>query len=242
MIEYEAPKYVTLKRDIIKNINDEKYVAGEMIPSERELMDLYNVSRITVRNAVADLVNEGYLYKIQGKGTFLKNDHVTQDLFSLTSCTQDIIKLGKTPSRKVVSSKVAKADDALQKKLKINSNDKVFMLERIYYANDEPINFTQTFLPYKYIKGIENYDFSKASLYEVIENKYNIKITQATRTVEAVIAHDEICDYLSVKSGVPLLLFKCVTYGLVNKKNVPVETFNCYYRSDHFSFFINQVR
>lgn len=242
MNQYDVPKYITLKNNIIKNINEQIYSCGQMIPSERELIELFNMSRITVRKAISDLVNEGYLYKVQGKGTFVKDEKEKQDLFSLTSCTQDIIKLGKTPSRKVITSKVVDADNKVCEKLNIKSNDKIFILQRIYYADNEPINFTQTCLPYKYINGIESYDFSKASLYDVLESKYEIKITHATRTVQAVVANDVICNYLEIKKGDPLLLFNCVTYGIVNSKTIPIEAFRCYYRSDHFSFFINQIK
>ena len=75
---------------------------SELVPSERELMAMFQVSRITVRKAVEELEQEGYLYKVQGKGTYVKGDQNSQDLFSITSCTQDVVRLGMTPSRKVV--------------------------------------------------------------------------------------------------------------------------------------------
>mgnify|MGYP003422710141 CR=1 FL=1 len=97
MRDTAIPKYVEVKRSIIQDINDEVFRVGEMIPSERELIELFDVSRITVRKAVSELENEGYLYKIQGKGTFVKEEQKKQNLFSLTSCTQDVIRLGMTP-------------------------------------------------------------------------------------------------------------------------------------------------
>jgi len=88
----KAPKYYILKNTLIKKINDEELIDDHMIPSERELISTYGVSRITVRRAIDELVNEGYLYKIQGKGTYVKGDKGKQDLFSITSCTTDILK------------------------------------------------------------------------------------------------------------------------------------------------------
>ena len=241
-MEYQVPKYFVVKRDIIEHINNEVYKVGELIPSERDLMENFDVSRITIRKALDELEQEGYLYKIQGKGTYVKGEQNRQNLFSLTSCTQDVIRLGMTPRRKLISSDIIAADKKRQNRLNLKDGDRVLRLVRVYYANDDPINYTITYLPYKYIEGIEKFDFSVLSLYDVLENHYQIKMTRAVRTVEAVIPHDEICDLLSVDNEVPLLLFQCTTYGLVNEKELPIETFKCYYRSDKFSFYINQVR
>lgn len=236
------PKYLIVKKTIISNIDNGIYHPGEMLPSERELIESLNVSRITVRRALSELEDEGYIYRVQGKGSYVKGEQNRQDLFSLTSCTQDIIRLGMTPSRHVIDMQVMKADKKRQNELQLNDNEKVFHLERVYLADDQPINLTSTYLPYKYLEGIEKFDFSKLSLYDVLENKYNIRIKRATRFVEAVLAHDEVCELLDVQNNVPLILFRCIIYGEVNGKETPIETFKCYYRSDRFSFCINQVR
>lgn len=238
----KLPKYYMVKKTIIQKINDEEFPVNTLIPSERELMASFDVSRITVRKAVEELEQEGYLYKVQGKGTYVKGDQNSQDLFSITSCTKDVLRLGMTPSRKVLTCEIVTADKSRQRRLNLADEEKVFCLSRIYYADEEPINVTTAYLPYKYMPGIEQYDFSAESLYEVLEEKYGIAITRAKRTVEAVLAHDEIAEFLDVETGVPLLLFQCITSGLVAGKEVPIETFKCYYRTDRFKFYINQVK
>lgn len=242
MEEFKLPKYYLVKKAIVEKIDNEEFPIGALIPSERELMAILDVSRITVRRAIEELEQEGYLYKVQGKGTYVKGDQNSQDLISITSCTQDVERLGMKPSREVLRAEVMMADKKRQRKLNIGDNDKVFFLSRIYYADDEPINYTRTYLPYKLVKGIETRDFSKESLYDVLEKEYGIALCRANRSVEAIIAHDEIAEYLHVQNGVPLLLFECTTYGLVGGKEIPVETFKCCYRSDRFKFYINQVR
>ncbi|QEY33676.1 GntR family transcriptional regulator [Caproiciproducens galactitolivorans] len=242
MDQIMLPKYYILKQKLIEKIDQEEFKANEMIPSERELIQQYDVSRITVRKAIDELVNEGYLYKVQGKGTFVKSDAYSQDLISITSCTQDVINLGMTPSRKVISASVLEADNKRCRNLELGKNEKVFRLERVYYADSEPINHTVTYLPYKLFPGIEKYDFSKESLYKVLEEKYDIKITKAKRSVEAILAKDKIAEYLDVEPGKPILLFGCITYGISNGKEIPIENFKCCYRSDKFKFYINQVK
>ncbi|MDF2984676.1 MAG: transcriptional regulator [Eubacterium sp.] len=235
------PKYYLVKQKIVEMINNEEIGPDGMIPSERELMSSFGISRITAKKAIDDLVNEGYLYRIQGKGTFVKKDTLDQDLISITSCTQDIVKLGMTPSKRLLTAEVLEADKTRVKKLQLSNGEKVFKVKRVYYANNEPINLTTTYLPCKAFPLIEAYDFGVDSIYDILENKYNTRITKATRTIEAVLAVDEVAKELEVKEGDPILLFRAVTFGMVNGREVPIETFKSFYRSDKFKFYINQV-
>jgi GntR family transcriptional regulator len=231
-----------LKKEIVKKIENDEYFDDQMIPSERELIIFYGVSRITVRKAIDELVNEGYLYRIQGKGTYVKGDTKKQDLFSITSCTADIAKLGMTPSRKVLNVSKIDANSKRSRQLEIDRSEKIVMIDRVYFANQEPINRTVAYLPSKYFPGLEDHDFEKNSLYDVLEKEYNVKITRATRTIEAVLAQDEVAELLDVEEGLPIILFRGITYGIVSGKEVPVETFKCSYRSDKYKFYINQVK
>lgn len=243
MDEIKAPKYYIVKQDIIKRINDNTYKEHETIPSERDLMAMFDVSRITVRKAIEELVNEGYLYRVHGKGTYVKGEGEQNNLVSITSCTEDIERLGHTPRRRVLNKSVIDADAKRKNVLNLSEDDeKIFNLSRIYYADDEPVNYTRTYLPYKYFPDIELFDFSRVSLYKILEEKYNVKITKATRTIEAISAHDKLIDYLDVEENVPLLQFCCTTYGIVNGKEVAIEYFKCCYRTDKFKFYIYQAR
>lgn len=237
-----APKYYIIKQKLIEMINSEEIGPDGQMPSEREIMNMFDVSRITARKAIDDLVNEGYLYRIQGKGTFVKTDEHSQDLISLMSCTEDIRRMGMTPSKKLIEAKVIPADKVRIRKLQLMDGDKVLMLKRVYCADNEPLNYTTTYLPIKLFPGIEKNDFGKESVYSVLENNYKVEITSATRTIEAVLALDDVADVLNIQPGEPLLLFRAVTMGKVNGRQVPIETFKSFYRTDKFKFFINQVR
>lgn len=237
----KIPKYCYLKKQLINKINQEEFKLNELIPSERELIERYDVSRITVRKAIDDLVNQGYLYKVQGKGTYVKSDKYSQNLFSLTSCTQDITSFGMTPGRRVIDMGIETADKKRQRLLQIGNGEKVFFLERVYTADGEPINLTKTYIPYSLVSGIEKFDFSSNSLYETLWSEYGIALTKAVRTIEAAIADEDVSNLLEVEPGIPIILFGCTTQGIVNGTEKPVETFKCHYRSDKFKFYINQV-
>ncbi|MCR4434832.1 MAG: GntR family transcriptional regulator [Clostridiales bacterium] len=237
-----APKYYIVKNKILEMIDKEEIGPDGMVPSERELMNMFEISRITAKKAIDDLVKEGYLYRIQGKGTFVKNDKLNQDLVSITSCTEDIIKMGMTPSKQLLAAEIMPADQARMRKLQLSNGDKVFMVKRVYFADNDPLNLTTTYLPCKLFPGIENYDFGIESIYHILEEKYDTRITKATRTIEAVLAVDEVSEILKIDEGEPILLFRAVTLGVVNGKEVPIETFKSYYRTDKFKFYINQVK
>lgn len=235
-------KYSVVKRRIIEMINSGEYKVDNLIPSERKLMDMFQVSRITVRKAIDDLVNEGYLYRIQGKGTYVKNDEISHDLFSITSCSEEIRSCGMVASSRVISFKAILAVKCISKLLQIADDSLVMRLERIFYANNKPINYTITYLPLSIFPGLEKHDFEKESLYSVIENNYGIKITHAKRTLEAILANEETSKYLKVKPGKPLILFHCETHGEMEGREVVIESFKCYYRTDKHKFYIYQVR
>ncbi len=241
-MEERAPKYYILKKVLEEKIENEEFPADEPIPSERELMEMYQVSRITVRKAVDELVNEGYLYKIQGKGTYVKTDERSSNLFAITSCTEDVVRMGMKPTKKVMVAELVYANAKRAKALEITQEERVFMLGRILFADQEPLNYTVTFLPEKLFPGIDRHSFDRESLYQVLQEEYGVRLTKARRTIEAILARDEVAEYLDIEEGSPIILFRCVTYGIVNGKEIPVENFKCYYRTDKFKFYIDQVR
>lgn len=235
------PKYYQLKKKIIHEIEMGKYTSDGLIPSERRLMEDYQVSRITVRKAIDELVVEGYLYKIQGKGTYVKMEDKGNDLFSLVSCTQAVRSMGMTPTKRVIVSQLLFADKKRARALNLSNTDQVFQLGRVLYANDEPLNYTLTYLPVKLFPGLEKHDFAKVSLYQILAEEYHLNITKAKRTVEAVLVEEDLAQYLDIEVGMPVILFGCTTWGEVNGQELPVESFKCYYRTDKYKFYIDQV-
>ena len=236
------PKYYLIKNSIIEKINNEDLAPHQLLPSERELIEKYNVSRITVRRAIDELVKEGYAYKVPGKGSFVKGDNLKQRLTKVHSYTEEIISQGMTPSRKVLHSEIEEVDIKKMKKLNLHKGDELFVLERIYYADDEPICLTKTVLPYKMFPKIECFDFANNSLYSILENFYNLEITRAAQMLEASVSTNKISHHLDIENGHPLLLFRTTTYGLFDGVEVPFEYFKSYFKTDKIKYFMEQVR
>lgn len=240
MEEERIPKYFALKRELIRQIEEEAFEPDCLIPSERELMEQFQVSRITVRRAIDELVTGGYLYKVQGKGTYVKSDDYSQNLFAITSCTEDVKRLGRNPSKKVVASEIVPADAKRARLLNTAVGDEVFRLERVTMADGEPLNYTITYLPCKLFPGIDKYDFNTQSLYELLEMQYHVKFAKSRRTIEAVLTEEEIAEYLDIEEQMPVILFGSTTYGVVQGREQPIESFKCYYRTDQYKFYLEE--
>ncbi|SDL13045.1 GntR family transcriptional regulator [Natronincola ferrireducens] len=236
------PKYYIIKQDITTMINKGELQPNCIVPSETELMKKYSVSRITARRALDELSMEGYLYKIQGKGTFVKEEIKKQTLSSVQSYTEEILRQGMIPSRKVFSSEIQLASEKIASALEINHKESVFFLERVYYADNLPLCYTKATLPYRFFKDIDKIDFSQCSLYDVIENKYDIKIVKSFLNIKAVAAFDKVAERLETSKGTPVLLFSASTNGIVDEVERPIEVFSTYYLTDHFSYILEQSR
>lgn len=118
----------------------------------------------------------------------------------------------------------------------------MYSFGRITYADGKPLNYTINYLPEKIFPRLDKYDFDKDSLYSVIQKEYGVQIIKARRTIEAVIPDPIVARYLEISADMPVILFRCITYGKVYGKEVPIESFRCYYRTDHYKFYIDQVK
>lgn len=236
------PKYEMIKKDLIDAIHSGFYSPGSELPSENELIEKYNASRITVRRAIDELYRSGYIEKHQGKRGCVKETARTQELTQISSYTEEILRQGMTPSRKVIQAGLRLCNKSEQISLNLDKASPVFHMERIVYADGKPLCYTATSLPYAFFRDIEQYDFEKNSLYDVIENKYNIKISTSTLKLKAVPAKDEIARYLDIEKDLPLLYSSAVTFGIYEKREVPIEAFTTYYLTDVFEYTLTQKR
>lgn len=238
----KIPKYQQIKNDLIHQISEGVYPPGSELPSENALIERYGVSRITIRRAVDELYNSDYIEKKQGKRAYIRHVPKIQELTSISSYTEEILRQGMTPSRKVVSSCLRLCSKTDQEQLKLEKAEPVYNLCRVLYADNQPLCYTDTTLPYKYFRDIEHYDFSANSLYDIIEHTYHIKITTSSLKLKAVPANEEIARHFHIEKGVPLLYYSAVTNGIVHGKELPIERFITFYQTDLFEYSLIQKR
>lgn len=240
MSEIPLPLYYKIQQDLIKKIENNEFETNCKIPSERKLMKKYDVSRTTIRKAVNNLVNDGYCYRVHGKGTFVQEREFTNGLIELTSCSQDIIKRGKKPSSKVINFKKENPTKKISSKLNIKDNSQVILLERVRYADKEPINITKSFLPFDLFPEIMENDFSNMSLYNFLEENYGVEIIEALRTIDVSETDEVYSKLLEIEKGTPILFFTGLVKGRINGEIVPIEYFRSHFKSTKYKFYIKQ--
>ena len=135
----QTPKYALIEQDFIKKIQSGELEAGAELPSESDLIQLYQVSRVTVRRAIDELYHQGYIEKMQGKRTCVKGKVKLQELTSISSYTEEIIRQGMTPSRKLLTDNLRVCTDEEAALLNLQKADPVFHMKRIYFADGTPV-------------------------------------------------------------------------------------------------------
>jgi GntR family transcriptional regulator len=224
------PLYYQLKQHIICQIKDHKLNVGDCIATEVEFCANLNISRPTIRQALQELVAEGYLYRIKGKGTFVSTPKINETFFQeLQSFNDEMIQKGLKPSTKVLDLKVIKGIDRINEKLGIDPQDDLICLRRLRFANVEPIVYLETYLRYLNCVELLKEDFVNMSLYQILEDKYNIKVVKVSRQIEAVNTDTNTAVMLNIKKSQAICLVKTVSF---TSENQPVEYSVARYRGD----------
>lgn len=232
------PLYYQLEEQIKKSIISEELQPGDVLPSERELSENYQISRMTVRQAITNLVNKGYLYREKGKGTFVSSQKFEQNLQGLTSFTEDMKARNLVPGSKLLHFEVSPAIEEIKEWLSLEEEELIYKIKRLRLANDEPIAVETSYLPVKLIPGLTP-DILGNSLYKYIEDDLQLSIGHAAQTVEAAIVRDEDIKHLNVNKNVPVLLIQRETYL---EDGTPLEIVKSSYRADRYKFKINIER
>lgn len=232
----KVPVYIQIHNEIRKEIESGKWAVGERIPSERQLSQDFDVSRMTLRQAIQTLVDEGILQRQVGSGTYVASSKVQEKMSGTTSFTEITESQGKQPSSKTVSYHVADPSISEMKKLKLNDGDQVLRMERIRYADKQPICFEVATIPVNIVNSLNKKDIT-SSLYKALEDKAGLKLGNATQTVSAILASEKIANFLNVKRGSAVLRVRQVT-TLDDER--PFEYVRSQYAGDRFEFYLER--
>lgn len=220
-----VPKHVQL-RDVLA-AQARAMCPDEAIPSERELVATYDVSRATVRRAIEALIADGVLHRIQGKGTFVAPPRIESHLH-LASFTQDMRRRGLTPSTRVVSIALLAPTDAAATDLGLPPGAEAWLLERVRLADGEPMAYERGWYPSDLFPHLDAHDLS-ASLYEVMAEHYGL----APDAAEQIAWSDQAqtaARHLGVAPTAPVMLFDRISRA----KGRPVERVRSWYRGDRY--------
>jgi len=198
---------------IISQIEKNIYKADDKLPSERELCEIYDVSRMTVRQALLELEREGYIYKLHGLGSFVSPKTYNQNLDKLYSFTEEMKKLGKTPESIVLAFETVLPTQKIAKRLNIEIDEMVHKVTRLRLADKEPLIYEISYLPERYFHGLTKEHLEAKPMYDVFRDEFQIVITRAIEKFSVTRTRDEEAKWLEVKKGDPAMLIKRQLYS-----------------------------
>lgn len=208
----KIPIYVQLMDIIIEQIENGTLKEDNQLPSERELCERYGISRTTVRQAFDELEKKRYIYIQRGKGTFVSPKRYSQELFGFYSFTEEMKKLGKVPSTKLISYEITSCDEKTAKRMGIDVGDMILKFTRLRFADNEPMMIVTSHLPYDRFLDLSKEELETSSLYETFEKKYKVMFTKAKETLQSVAIRKDEAKLLQMKAGLPGMLIERTTY------------------------------
>jgi len=228
-----APLYVQIKDTLRARILDGTYAPHSRMPSEHELCATFDVSRITVRQALGDLQKEGLLFKLHGKGTFVSKPKAFQNVTSLQGFAEAMSSMGYEIVNQVRSVRTVKADRHLATKLNVPEGAPLVEIHRVRLLNREPVSLEQTWVPEALGKRLAGADLATRDIFLVLENDCGIPLGHADVSIDAILADDEIVDALQVEESSPVLRIERLTH---DASGAPIDYEYLYFRGDAFQY------
>ncbi|SEM70513.1 GntR family transcriptional regulator [Lihuaxuella thermophila] len=224
------PLYYQLKEILREMIENEELKPGDAAPPERELCEIHGISRMTARKAVMELVNEGVLYREQGKGTFVAKPKPKHQLNQLRGFTEEMKEKGLKVQTRILSFEVRPATVGIKNKLQMPPHqDKVLEIARLRIVDGLPFALETVWLNYDKMADLTRDELEDGSLYKVFREKYNLVPVYGTQTIEPI----KLNEYESKLLGLPheslALLFSRTTY---TDRDEVIEYTKCIYRTD----------
>ena len=223
-----VPKYYQVKRQVLDLTR--AMAPGTPVPPERELAQRYVTSRTTVRQALAELVIEGRLLRMQGKGTFVAMPKVAQ-MLELSSYTEGMRAQGLHPQTNILDTSYIGADDELAALLAVRPGSRVLRIHRLRLADGEPMSVDASHLSARRFPGLRRSLERHPSLYEALSTDYGVEIAEAQETIETGLADPRDARLLGVDVGMPLLLLSRHSFDAAG---TPVEWAQSRYRGDRY--------
>ncbi len=223
-----VPKYYELRQWLRQHI--EGMAPGTPVPPERTLSDRFNISRTTVRQALHDLAVEGRIVRMQGRGTFVATPKVTQHL-QLTSYTQDMLAQGLRPGARLMDVTITEAEADVASRLGLAEGALVTRVERVRYANGEPMAVETVYLDHGRFPEIGDLLTEDSSLYALLEEHYQVVPARGEETIETVLAPPSASRLLGTDSTTPMLM---LTRSTSAEDGRPIEYVRSLYRGDRF--------
>ncbi len=228
------PLYYQISDLLLRKIASKDLLPNQQIPSEKELASAFDVNRMTVRQAIIKLVNEGVVFRRRGHGTFVSEPKIERVVARLLNFNTDMRESGLEPSSVVLQKKIIQAPDEVRDLLKLKKGETLVKVIRLRLANDKPIAISKSMVPTSVCPKMaeENLD-NVESLTRFLEEKGDCKIAYAKQKIQAVDADSYRAKLLEIKKGSPLLHLSRIFY---TNEHYPLGVFDSFYRGDRYMF------
>lgn len=224
------PAYYQLKKILLEKIKSGEYAAGSLIPSERELCETLGISRMTVRQALNQLVSEGILYREKGRGTFVSKAKLEQR--NLMSFSEMAREKGLEPITKVLHFSMGNTIQDICDVLDLDENETVYHIKRLRLVGSVPVGIEESYIPQKYCPGLDRYDLT-TSLYRLMKDEYQHAISYADNVIEAAKATKEEKELLEITESKPVLKIVSVNF---TESGLKLLYERSVYRSDEYKY------
>lgn len=226
MKEKTVPMWLKISYEIENDITEGKYKDVDMLPTEINLCDIYGASRITIRGAMARLVEQGKIRRIKGKGTIINRKHVEDANSKINGFTTEMQKKGITPSTSYINLERKKASAYVRELFGAEQSDEFFTLERVRCINDVPLCHIVSYLPTDIGLSADPNDYY-GSLYKIFDKELDCKIDYAKQTIAAEIPDKNTRELLNLLQGEPVLLVKRWAYHKKKLIEYSVSKYDC---------------
>ncbi|MBL4952791.1 GntR family transcriptional regulator [Neobacillus sp. OS1-32] len=204
-----VPFYRQVEEVLEEKIISKQWDVGYQLPTEQELADLFDVSTITVKRAIIELVNKGYLYRQRGKGTFVAGGQNEQDIGTMFSLITD----NEEHPHELISFSIEDSNKEIAEKLKLEAKAKIYKIKRLKINKDIPEALEYTYLPYKLCPGLTPEDIENELIYNVLLKKYHIALDKAKLFVRPYIVTGKKAERMQVEPGAPVFKWERFTYS-----------------------------
>ncbi|QRY77877.1 GntR family transcriptional regulator [Pseudomonas sp. PDNC002] len=228
-----VPLYSQLKEVLRTRILDGTYPPLSRMPSEAELGKAFDVSRITVRQALGDLQKEGLIFKIHGKGTFVAKPKAFQNVSTLQGLGESMSQRGYEVINRLRSFKVVPADAQVAARLQVAEGENVVQIKRARLVNRELVSLEITYLPESVGKRLEKADLVSRDIFLILENDCALPLGHADLAIDAILADAELAQALDVEEGSPVMRIERLTH---TADGAPLDYEHLYYRGDAFQY------
>ena len=227
------PAYIQIHDHIKKEIDEGKWEIGQRLPSERDLSETFAVSRMTLRQAITLLVEEGVLERRVGSGTYVASTRVQEKMRGTTSFTEIIKNQGKEPSSKLVSYRRTLPSKKEAEMLGLGVTENIIRMERVRYADQVPVLYEVAAVPEKFIKSFNKAEVT-SHFFKTLQS-HGYQIGKSQQTIYARLASEKIADYLQIQKGHPILGLTQISYF---EDGTAFEFVQSQYVGDRFEFYL----